>query len=317
MWGRILLRSAVARGGLESTTAAAAWLDEAGQENFSLDAWEAIVRRLSLFQGRVLVTTTIYNLGWIKWHIYDPWVRGELDDTDIISFASVYNPAFSKEEFARAKRTMQDHRFAYFYLGQFAKPVGQIYPFDPETHICDPFPIPSHWRVHVGIDFGAVHTATLWVAEDPTTDRCYIYRESLLGDMTTEEHCHWINQQYLDENGDEIENVVSWVGGAPGERQQRLDWNRFGVPVMAPTIKSIEAGIDRVISLFKQDKVRVFADCTRTIHELESYRRKTDESGHVSSVIQDHGAYHLMDCLRYAVSSISTTDIVYGRNIWS
>ena len=51
---------------LESATAKAAWLDEAGQNKFKLESWEAIQGRLSIHQGRALITTTPYNMGWLK-----------------------------------------------------------------------------------------------------------------------------------------------------------------------------------------------------------------------------------------------------------
>ena len=58
---------------LESATAKAVWLDEAGQRKFRLDSWEALQRRLSIHQGRALVTTTPYDLGWLKQKLWDPW----------------------------------------------------------------------------------------------------------------------------------------------------------------------------------------------------------------------------------------------------
>jgi hypothetical protein len=124
MWGRIILRSAMAKGGLESTTAAAAWLDEAGQDAFTQQTWEAILRRLSLYQGRVLITTTLYqNHGWLK-TLNDMWLAGD-KDIDVIQFDSTQNPAFSTEELERAKRTMQGWRFDLFYRGRFSVPPGQ------------------------------------------------------------------------------------------------------------------------------------------------------------------------------------------------
>jgi len=60
---RIILRSAQSDGGLESATVKAAWLDECGQDEFRLEAWEAVLRRLSLSQGRVLGTTTPCSMG--------------------------------------------------------------------------------------------------------------------------------------------------------------------------------------------------------------------------------------------------------------
>lgn len=81
MYARIILRSAEAGskkggagvGGLESATAKAAWLDECGMDTFSLQAWEAVLRRLSLSEGKILGSTTIYNNGWLKREIYDRW----------------------------------------------------------------------------------------------------------------------------------------------------------------------------------------------------------------------------------------------------
>ena len=42
---------------LESATYKGAWLDEAGQNGFKMESWEAIIGRLSIHEGRVLVTT--------------------------------------------------------------------------------------------------------------------------------------------------------------------------------------------------------------------------------------------------------------------
>ncbi len=44
---------------LESATVVAAWCDEAGQKKFRLESWQAILRRLSLAQGRALITTSV------------------------------------------------------------------------------------------------------------------------------------------------------------------------------------------------------------------------------------------------------------------
>lgn len=63
MFDRIILRSASSEGGLESATVKAAVLDECGQDEFTIQAWEAVQRRLSLSQGPVLGATTPYNLG--------------------------------------------------------------------------------------------------------------------------------------------------------------------------------------------------------------------------------------------------------------
>lgn len=113
MWGRIILRSANAPSGLESATAKAAWLDEVGQDEWDVTAWEAILRRVSLNQGRTLGTTTVYNSGFLKAEIYDRWVNGD-KNYNVIQFASVINPSFPQEEFETARERLPDWRFKMF-----------------------------------------------------------------------------------------------------------------------------------------------------------------------------------------------------------
>lgn len=87
---------------LESATAKAAWLDEAGQRKFKLASWQAILRRLGIHEGRVLITTTPYDLDWLKTKLYDPWKAGS-ELIDWINFESKDNPTFPITEWNRAK----------------------------------------------------------------------------------------------------------------------------------------------------------------------------------------------------------------------
>jgi hypothetical protein len=124
---------------LESATAKGAWLDEAGQKKFKRESWEAILRRLSLAQGRVLVTTTPYDLGWMKQEFHDRAKAGD-PDYDFINFDSTENPAFPREEFERARRTLPGWKFDLFYRGLYTRPAGMIYDcfgdlLHPEGHL--------------------------------------------------------------------------------------------------------------------------------------------------------------------------------------
>ncbi|MBI1296675.1 terminase [bacterium] len=296
MWGRIILRSASSPGGLESATAKAAIVDEAGQDEFTLEAWEAIMRRLSLSQGRVLIGTTPYNLGWLKTEVYDRWKEGDTD-YDVIQFASTMNPVFPQAELERARRTMPDWRYRMFYLGQFTRPAGLIYGDFTDQMLVDPFPIPLDWPRVVGVDFGGANTATLALAQAPD-ETWYCYHESLAGDMTTREHA-----QRAMELVDGCEDV-EYVGGAPGETQQRADWTAEGVWVQQPRVSDVESGIDRVITLIKSGKFRVFRTLKGTRDELARYKRKLDQDGNTTEKIEDKSSFHRLDCLRYACTKI-------------
>lgn len=302
MYGRIILRSAASPGGLESATAKATIMDEAGQDEYTLETWEAILRRLSLFQGRVCAATTLYNLGWIKTEIYDAWKDGD-KNIDVIQFSSVQNPAFPKQEFERARSKMQDWRFAMFYLGEFSKPAGLIYDCFKDSMLVDPFPIPNDWGRILGVDFGGANTATLYLAEDYNTEKWYVYQEELEGGLSSKEHA--LKHR---ENLEGKEYQV--VGGAPGETQQRMDWGEGGLSVEQPLISDVEAGIDRVTELIKSDRLRVFRTCKGLRDELGSYRRKLDEAGNATDEILNKRKFHRLDALRYACSQVVSSSAV-------
>lgn len=292
---RIILRSAQAPGGLESGTIKAALLDECGQDGFRVEAWEAVQRRLSLAQGRVLAGTTPYNLGWLKQQWYDRWQAGDTD-YDVIQFESVANPVFPQAEFERMRRTLPAWKFNMFYRGQYSRPAGLIYEdYDEAIHCVKPFPIPAEWPRYVGIDFGAIHTALIWIAEDTARKAYYVYRESLEGNKTTAEHVRGALAQAANER------VVGWYGGAASEKQPRWDWTAAGVHVQEPRVADVESGIDRVIGLFKNKQLFIFDTCAGLRDELGTYARQLDENGQVMEKIKDKETYHRLDALRYGV----------------
>lgn len=301
MWGRIILRSASAEGGLESATAKAAILDEAGQDEFCVEHWEAVLRRLSISQGRAIIGTTPYNLGWLKTFFYDRWTDGD-PDYEVVQFKSIENPIFPREEYERAKATLPAWRFDMMYQGLFSRPAGVIYDcFDEVLHLCEPVAIPSVWPVYLGVDFGGANTAVLWIAEEPGTDRLFVFDESLSGGKSTPQHAAELTAKATGKN-----LVAAW-GGAPGETQQRWDWGAAGIPMHQPTVGDLEAGIDRVTQLLREKRLKIFRSCRGLIDEIGSYRRKLDKSGQPTEEIEDKRRYHRLDALRYVASGLVNT----------
>jgi len=311
MWGRIILRSASAPGGLESATAKAAWLDECGQDEFTVEAWEAIQRRLSLHQGRALGTTTPYNLGWVKTEAYDPWVNGA-PEFDIVQFSSVINPAFPQDEYDRMEKRLPDWKFRMFYKGEFARPAGLIYGDFSDSMAEEPFDIPPQWPRLIVVDFGGANLAIVWMAEEPGTERWHVYQEWLGGGLTTAEYVQIAKDGVAGAEGYEA------AGGAPSESQQRRDWAAAGLSMDEPTVGDLEVGISRVIELIKTDRFRVFRTCTGVRDELGSYRRKLDARGDPTEEIVDKRAFHRLDAIRYgAVYLVGGEDrqLRTGRNV--
>jgi hypothetical protein len=308
---RILFGHAADPDSLESATAKAAWLDEAGQNKFRLGSWEAVQRRLAVHQGRVLITTTPYNTGWLKQKIFDPWKASGRNhpEIDVIQFKSVMNPTFSRDEYERARRSMPGWRFRMMYDGEFERPAGMIYhAFDTATHVVPRFAIPAHWPRCQGLDFGGVHTASVWLAEEVAeparpgekpakTGRLYAYREYLQGGRTAKQHAEAFRQ------GEPGLPAVA-CGGSASEQQWRDEFAAAGFPVKEPPIKDVEVGIDRVVGVIQRGELYVFDDLHRLLDELGSYSREVDEAGEPTEKIEDKNSFHACDALRYIVAYI-------------
>ena len=324
MWGRIILRSAESSGGLESATAKGAWLDEAGQDSFTDETWRAANSRVAIESGRILMTTTLYNFGYLKTEVYDKWANGH-SDFHVVHFDSCDNPRFSVEEYIRARDSMPEWRFDMRYRGRYSKPAGMIYDcfldkLRPEGNLCMPFDIPVGWPRYIGIDFGGVNTACVYIAMDPATGRMFCYREYFGGDLTAGEHAKEILR------GEP--KYIECIGGAPSEGQWRKEFASSGLFVKRPNVSEVEIGITRTYSAIKTKKLIFFDNLNGKIGsqeahrgllgEVRSYSRVVDSNGNPTSDIEDKRKYHKLDALRYVVSqlvkSVGENNASVGRN---
>jgi len=321
MWGRIILRSAEAEGGLESSTAKAAWLDEAGQDNFGIQAFQAIKGRLSIYEGRILITTTLYNLGWVKSEIIDKaedggviteyiapngavctMIDNEKEDICVIQFDSFLNPSFSKREYLSHQQELPADEFAMKYRGRVAKLRALIYDvFDSKVHKVPGRMVPSTWPVFVGVDPLGEYVAAVFVAWEPETNKLHVFQEykEPFG-KTTAGHA-----------ADLLElargyKIAAWIGGGPTERQSRADWAGAGVPLQEPPVSDVWVGIQRVYSLLKTNHMVIHDDCPQLLDELGKYQRVRDRStGEIENKIKDKDKFHLGDSLRYACAWVT------------
>jgi hypothetical protein len=295
---------------LESATLKAAWLDEAGQKGFRAASWDAIQGRLSLNEGRCLLTTRPYDLGWIKQKLYDLWEQAKKNHPyiDIINFRSIDNPSFPRAEWDRAKKTMPPWKFSMAYEGLFTRPPGLVYDcFDSALHVVPRFPLPSDWPRWVGLDFGPVNTAAVFFAEEMAephdglggpklpTGRVYAYREYHAGNRSSAEH---VKELLKGERG-----IPTAVGGAPRIEQGWRDaFKAAGLPVKEPDLDRVEPGIDRVYAAFRLNQILVFDDLTELRNELETYSYELDERGEPTDKLEDPHSFHCADAMRYVVS---------------
>ena len=308
---------------LESATYRAAWLDEAGQKKFKRGSWEAIQRRLSIYLGRVLTTTTPYALGWLKSELHDPVIQArewghEHENIALINFESTMNPAFPQEEFERMKQKLPPWKFNMMYRGRFERPAGMIYDvFDDSAHVIPEFLPGKHWARYLGLDFGGVNTVGIKAAREPHTNRYVVYDTYHEGGRTAAEH----KRHML---AGEPQQPTA-VGGAPSEGQWRQEFGEAGLPVKEPPVSDVEVGIDRVYGMLKNHPaldgqeievgedgdteviihdpsrpwLEITENCGVLIDELGSYSRELDEDDKPTEKIEDKSSYHHADGLRY------------------
>jgi len=294
MWGRIILRSTQSDGGLEAATAKAAWLDECGMDEFKVDHWEAVRRRLSLARGRVLGTTTLYNRGWLKAQIYDPWTQGD-DEIDVVQFPSYLNPAFPKEEYDRIVARLPAWKVNMFYRGEFDVPAGLIYDnWDDDKQVIEPFAIPDDWPVYGFIDFGSVNTAALRCAMNPENKTYYLTDEYWEGGRTAAQHAAYLRKW----------NAKVWYGGAPSEEQWRAEFRAAGIPVQKPAVSDVEVGIDRVYGAHSEGRIFCFKHLVHYRDQKGTYRRELDRNGEPTEKIHNKNEFHFMDAERYGIATL-------------
>lgn len=306
---------------LESATARGAVLDEAGQEDFKLESWEAIQRRLALHEGRALIPTTPYNFGWLKTEIYDRWMEGD-PDYEVINFSSAMNPAFPPAEIARMKRTMPKWKFEMFILGLFSKPAGLIYDcFDSDENVqAKSIVIPNTWKRIIGIDFGGINTAAIKIAIHPMLPLFYMYEEYYprIHRSSAEHACHIMEHEpsvSIDWRVSKLKPVPTLtynksmytiVAGSLSERQWRTEISSSGIEVHPTLLKDVELGIDRVYNTVQQRWFKLFKSCRHALSEFGSYSREIDPEGNpVPGTIVNKAKYHILDSIRYAVSAIA------------
>jgi len=289
---------------LAAATIKAAWLDEAGQQQFKLAAWEEIQRRLSINDGRTLISTLPYCWNWLYRDIYQAWmaykkVGRDHPDIDVINFASNQNPAFPQAVWDRALRSMATWKFDMTFRGKFTRPAGMIYEeFTDDHSVIESFTPPPDWPcLMVGLDFGGVHTAATFYTQPPGSEALIAYEEYLAGHKTAAQHVRSLKLKAG-------RPILMCVGGAKAEQQWRKEFTAAGLFVGLPSVSEVEVGIDRVADAIKVGRLKVMKHCKQTIEDLSTYAREVDEAGEVTDRIANKDAFHVGDSVRYAISHL-------------
>lgn len=287
---RIFVRSMDEPDSIEGMDCLAAWMDEVGKMKFQ--AWINVQGRLSVKQGRCILTTTPYAVNWFYKDIYK---KQSDPDYEVIMWSSVDNPAFPKDEFDRAKRTLPKAVFERRYLGRFTRLEGLVYPeFDEDYHIVEPFDIPVEWLCFGGLDFGRSNpNAIVCIAQDPESNIFYVYKEFYRSETLLKTISDFINKEGL-----------AYVLADTQSAQLIAELNQFyGNRNVKEADKKIEVGIERVRGLLQEGRLKFFRNkCQNTIDEIEQYHYAANDGDRPTSEKPIAKDNHAMDALRYAFS---------------
>ena len=293
---RIMVKSAHNPESWASGTWKAVWCDEVGQSQFPRQSWEEVNARVSINQGRIFCTTTVYEFGWYKYEIYDRWMDGD-PSIAIVQGDSTDNPAFSVAEYERQRGLLPPWKFDMAFRGRFTNPAGLIYDsFNSDICLIPRFELPKEWPRYVGHDFGPNNTAAIWYASDPATGYLYAYREYYAGGLSNHDHAQKWKALSVGEN------VVNRVGGARAETGFREACTAAGWPIAEPKEFGVEAGINIVYGWHQHNKLFVFNDLDKYIAEKTTYSRELDANNVPTDKIENKSSFHGMDAERYVLS---------------
>lgn len=306
---RIFVRSLDDPDAVEGMTVRAAWMDEAGA--VSGEAWVNVQGRLSFDRGRCILTSTPYAVNWFERDILNKARRvheyndlgvyrlrdypDRPNEIEVVTWATIGNPAFPRDEYERAKRELPKAIFDRKYGGRFTRLEGLVYPeFDEDLHLVDPFDIPDGWLHFGGLDFGKSNpNAILCIALDPKTKTFYIYKEFYAAETLLKTLSIFLHNEQL-----------AYVLADTQAAQQILELNQFyGNRNVKPADKTKDTGIARIRGLLQEGRLKFFRNKTKhTIEEMQSYHYAAPDANGFNNDKTVDKNNHCMDALRYAFS---------------
>lgn len=289
-------------------------------------AWGNILEATLAFRkGKALFISTpqgfnhfydLYNLGQQNGPYYKSW-----------KFTSYDNPFLDKERIEQAKLTSTPDAFAQEYLADFRRFAGlALTQFERETHVIDPFEVPTEWNRARGFDYGSKDpTASLRVAIDNDDnwflDRCYKQAGSTIQDHATsvlaQDYGLGFMPIYGDPSGDQWEKEFRQYGVHITSASKEVGQNSQGY--VAFTIEAINERLKPIAGhtvVLPDGRVienapRLFffntPEVNMLVREIELLKWKETAQGQTLPILDEYvdpdGHCDLVACLRYLIVS--------------
>lgn len=264
-------------------------LDEVAMYRNFWTGWNEVLRpTLTDKKGRALFISTPKGFNWF-YELYN--MQGQSDAFKSFHATTYDNPHVDPKEIDEAKEQLPDDQFAQEYLADFRKVEGLVYKeFDRSRHIFTHMPNAEMIvEKRGGVDFGHTNPAGILTVYKTKDKKYYV----------TDEYYERgkVNSELIQEMASR--KCASWYPD-PAEPDRIEEMRRAGLSINEVS-KNVEAGIDSVRALLKQNRLFFHFNCHNLIWEAETYRykpRRADQNEPEEPIKEND---HLLDCLRYIV----------------
>lgn len=288
-FGQIYLGSTDNPDSMQGMAVKGCWLDEPGM--MVLAAYQTALQRTSMQSGQVLLTTTPYNMGWLKTEVYDK----ASDTIHVETWRSIDRPGFPLDKYEEMKRTLSPSRFAMMFDGKFERPEGLIYAdFEESRHVVNYSPYPAACRVVAGLDWGYSNPGVIEVIAETPDKQAIIVHEEYHNGMTVDQ---WA---VLAKDLKRTFRIESFYCD-PAEPQDIEFFKRAGLNALAAE-NAVVPGINKVIEGWRTDKLKISQDAApHLLEELGVYHWSDNKIKEQPVKESDHAC----DALRYGIMGLA------------
>lgn len=282
------------------------WFDEEPPE----DIYKECRMRILDKKGEIFGTMTpLKGLTWV----YDEIYLNQNNDSEVWSIFMEWadNPFLDAGELAHLNSTLSGDELESRRFGHFIHSGGMVYnEFDINTHIIEPFDVPTEWYDNISIDPGLSNPLSAhWYAED-FDGNIYVIAEHYQSKQTVSYHSIKIKEICNNLNWHTASNgmISALIDSASNQRTLGSEksvselFYDYGILVNTKVNKDLFAGINRVKWYLKdaegKSRLFIFKNCVNLIREIKSYSWGT---GEIPLKKDDHA----LDELRYYIMSKS------------
>lgn len=288
-------------------------------EELRLETFNKAIERVGTYrtkEGKVppglILSTFNPTMGWLKEHIYEKWMMGELKEPYYyLTALPVDNPFIGPEKYAQWA-DMDEVSYQRFILGNWdASDKSNLfaYAFDVTKHVVDKIEIET-LPIWLSFDFNVSPMTCIMCQHTKDQTKIHIIREFRQENTGVYEFCEYIQKNIPDD-------LPIFVTGDPAGKARSalarentnyyiaiadvldIPKDRVKVANIAPTHENSWVFCNQLLT--KHKGLKISRSCKRLIEDLQNVKMTAD--GHIekSQTLRpgEPSIGHLLDCFRY------------------